>query len=329
MLMILAGDVGGTKTALALCEESADGLRVVREATFASQEHASLENVLAAFLKDATAPPLRAGCFGVAGPVLDGTSHITNLSWVLEEGSLAEAIAAPRVKLLNDLEAAAYGMLHLQPGEFSVLHAGSSPARKGNVAVIAPGTGLGESMLYWDGTVHHPVASEGGHADFAPRTDQEIALLHYLRKQFGSHISYERVLSGHGLYNLYSFLRDSGYAPEPSWVTEQLKSGDPSATITRLGLADEVPLCVATLDLFSSILGAEAGNLALRCMALGGVFIGGGIPPKVLAALQKGGCMRAFVDKGRFNELLQSIEVRVALNPRAPLLGAAHYALRL
>lgn len=327
--MILAGDNGGTKTVLALFDEAADGLRLVRDGTFPSREYASFEAMLAEFLKGETPGAVRVGCFGVAGPVIDGRSHTTNLPWILDEGSVARAIGARRVKLLNDMEAAAYGMLCLKPDEFSVLNAGRSPARQGNVAVIAPGTGLGEAMLYWDGTLHHPIASEGGHADFAPHTEQETALLQYLRSRFGGHISYERVLSGPGFYNIYTFLRDSGHAPEPSWLSEQLRSGDPNATITRIGLAGADPLCVATLDVFSSILGAEAGNIALRCLAFGGVFIGGGIAPQMIAALQKGGCTRAFADKGRLSELVQGIDLRVALNPRTPLLGAAHYALRL
>jgi glucokinase len=197
------------------------------------------------------------------------------------------------------------------------------------VAVIAAGTGLGEAMLYWDGQHHHPLASEGGHADFAPQTDQEIELLKYLRAKCGGHVSYERVLSGPGFSNVYTFLRDRGYYPEPPWLAEKLQGGNPNVIITQLGLAGEDPLCVATLDLFCTLYGAEAGNLALKCVAVGGVFVGGGIAPKILPALQKGGFLRGFTDKGRFSELVKSIEVSVALNPRAPLLGAAHFARRL
>jgi glucokinase len=220
-------------------------------------------------------------------------------------------------------------MLHLRPDELSLLSAGAKPKRKGNVAVIAAGTGLGEAMLFWDGSQYCPVASEGGHADFAPRTDQEIELLRYLRTQYGGHVSYERVLSGPGFFNLYAFLRDSGYAPEPDWLKERLRSGDPSATITQVGLAGDDPLCSATLDLFAAIYGAEAGNLALKCLAVGGVYVGGGIAPKILDKLKDGAFFRAFTDKGRFSSLMKSIEVSVALNPRAPLIGAAHFARRV
>jgi glucokinase len=327
--MILAGDIGGTKTVIALYDASGGTLRQLRSVTFKSQDYPSLELILAAFLKNNPGLSLRSGCFGVAGPVIDGKSHTTNLPWHLDEQTLARALNVPRVKLLNDLEAAAYGMLHLSSEELCVLNPGNRPGRRGHVAVIAAGTGLGEAMLYWDGQRHHPLASEGGHADFAPRTDQEIELLRYLRTQLSGHISFERVLSGPGFYHIYCFLRDRGYAPEPPWLAEKLRGIDPNPLITQLGLAGEVPLCFATLELFSSIYGAEAGNLALKCVATGGVFVGGGIAPKILPALQSGGFMRAFMEKGRLSELLRTIEVSVALNPAAPLLGAAHYALQL
>ncbi len=329
--MILAGDIGGTKTVVALFEEAGrDELRLVRDATFPSKEHGSFEEILAKFLKEErTKPTPRAGCFGVAGAVIEGKCRTTNLPWQLDERDLARAIGAPSAKLLNDLEAAAYGMLYLRPDELCVLNPGVQPKRKGNVAVIAAGTGLGEAMLYWDGQRHNPLASEGGHADFAPQSDPEIELLRYLRDQLGGHVSFERVLSGPGYMNIYTFLRDKGYHPEPPWLAEKLKSGIPSATITQLGLAGEDPLCVATNEMFSTLYGAEAGNLALKCVAVGGVYVGGGIAPKMLPALQNGSFLRGFTNKGRFAELMKSIEVNVALNPRAPLIGAAHYGLRL
>jgi glucokinase len=327
--MILAGDIGGTKTVIAQYDASGGTLRQLRTAHFRSSDYPSLEVILQAFRKDSPGPSLRAGCFGVPGPVIDGKSDTTNLPWHLDEQTLARALGIRRVKLLNDLEATAYGMLHLSPEELCVLNRGTRPGRKGHVAVIAAGTGLGEAMLYWDGQRHHPLASEGGHADFAPRNDQEIELLRYLRSQLGGHISFERVLSGPGFYHVYCFLRDRGYAPELPWLAEKLQGIDPNPLITQLGLAGEVPLCVATLELFSTIYGAEAGNLALKCVATGGVFVGGGIAPKILAALQSGGFMRAFTEKGRLSELLKTMEVSVALNPDTPLLGAAHYALQL
>jgi len=327
--MILAGDIGGTKTILALFEESDGALTLVRDRTFSSRDYGSLEEIVSQFLKDERGLVLRAGCFGVAGAVIDERSRTTNLPWELDEEKLADAILAPRVKLLNDLEATAYGVLHLKGDQLGLVNAGAKPKRKGNVAVIAAGTGLGEAMLYWDGSRYHPIASEGGHADFAPRTDQEIDLLRYLRARFGGHVSYERVLSGPGVYTIYSFLRDSGYAPEPDWLKERLTRGDPSATISQLGLAGENALCSATLDLFAAVYGAEAGNLALKCLAVGGVYVGGGIAPKILDKLKDGTFVRGFTDKGRFSGLMESMEIRVVLNPRTALIGAAHFALHL
>ena len=327
--MILAGDIGGTKTVVAIFEHTGGGLRLVRDATFKSKEHPTLEGILGEFLKGESGLKLDAGCFGVAGAVIDGKCRTTNLPWQLDEVTLARAIGAPRAKLLNDLEAAAFGMLFLRPDELKVLNAGVQPKRNGNVAVVAAGTGLGEAMLYWDGQKHHPIASEGGHADFAPRNDLEIEMFNYLRPKFDGHVSYERILSGPGFDNVYAFLRDSGHYPETPELREKYKGGDPTVIATQLGLRREDPLCTATVDLFSEIYGAEAGNLALKCVAVGGVYVGGGIAPKMLVALENGSFMRGFTDKGRFSSLMRTMPVSVSLNPRAPLIGAANFALRL
>jgi glucokinase len=326
--MILAGDVGGTKTVIAHYDESGSALREVRVATFMSRDHQSLQGILEAYLKDGPRLSLRAACFGVAGTVIDGKCHTTNLPWELDEQELAQAIGASRVKLLNDLEAAGYGMLHLSADEMCVLNRGSHNGRAGHAAVIAAGTGLGEAILCWDGQRYHPMASEGGHVDFAPRTDQEIELLRYLRAKVGGRVSFERVLSGPGFYDVYCFLRDTGHASEPRVLAEKLRGVDPDPIITQLGLAGEDPLCVATLELFSTLYGVEAGNLALKCLPTR-VFVGGGIAPKILPVLQGGSFMRGFTDKGRFTGLMKSIEVSVALNPAAPLIGAAYYALKM
>ena len=324
--MILAGDIGGTKTVIGLFEDTGGHLKAVREETFPSQSHGSLQEILERFLDSASRPPLRTACFGVAGPVVEGRSKITNLPWELDERTLASALQVPRAKLLNDLEAAAFGMLYLDPIDLRLLQPGLT--REGNIAVIAAGTGLGEAILYWDGERHHPLASEGGHSDFAPQSGIEVELLIYLRREFG-HVSYERVLSGPGLLNIYNFLRESGFALEPEWLRSQIAQGDPGAMVAQLGLAREHPLCTRALDLFTSVYGAEAGNLALKALTVGGVYVGGGIAPKILAKLQDGTFAHAFNDKGRFAELMRSIEVKVALNPRAPLIGAANYAFRL
>ncbi|HEV8440898.1 MAG TPA: glucokinase [Methylomirabilota bacterium] len=319
--MILAGDVGGTKTALALFESAGDGLAVVNEATLQSQEFPSLEAVLGRFLDSCGRPPLEAACFGVAGAVVGGRSRITNLPWDLEEAALARAIGVARVKLLNDLEAAAHGVLSLPADGFTTLQAGRP--RPGHRVLIAAGTGLGEAILAWDGVRHIVVSSEGGHTDFAPRSEREIELLRFLRRRF-DHVSYERVLSGPGLHEIYRFLRASGRAP--AWLDEKLAGGDPSAVISAVALSGDDPVCVEALDLFVSVYGAEAGNLALKALAIGGVYVGGGIAPKIRPKLEDGRFLTAFRDKGRFSPLMAAIPVALVVEPRAALLGAARVA---
>lgn len=317
--MILAGDVGGTKTLLALFDASGGALR---EKIYPSAEFGSLAEILHRFLGEGPSGALEAACFAVAGPVIEGRSRPTNLPWELDEPALAEVLGA-RVKLVNDLEGAAHGLLTLGPDDLVLLQPGVQ--RRGNIAVIAAGTGLGEAILVRAGEGYHVVASEGGHADFAPRSDLEAALLGSLRREFG-HVSYERLLSGPGLQNIYRFLRDSGVAPEPGWLRDRLAEEDPSAVISEVGLAAGHPLCSQALDLFVSIYAAEAGNLALKALALGGVYVAGGIAPKILPKLRDGAFTRAFADKGRLADLMRSLPVRVVLNPHVALLGAARVA---
>jgi glucokinase len=328
--MFLAGDLGGTKTLLAEYVLDGDGLREVSRQKYTSRSDPSFDDILADFL-NGRSEALASACFGVAGTVVQGRSHATNLPWSLGEQQLAEKIGVPRVKLLNDLEATALGMLVLPAGSLTAL-AGPAPtgqARAGNVGVIAAGTGLGEAMLYWDGKYHHAVASEGGHADFAPTSDREVELWRYLRGRFGEHVSYERVLSGPGLKNIYDFLKDDDPAAEPSWLTEELNKADASAVIASHGLKGDVPICLEALAIFVVVYGAAAGNLALRYVATGGVFLAGGIAPKILPALQSNAFLASFRAKGRLSSLLDQIPVFVSLEPSAALLGAAHYATRL
>src|SRR5262249_49398666 len=272
-------------------------------------------------LKTGPRLPVRAGCFGVAGTGVGGESGNTNLPWGGGERELAGGTDAPRGKVVNHLEGAGHGRLHRPGADMCVLNPGHQPERKGHAAVIAAGTGLGEAILCWDGQRYIAMASEGGHVDFAPRTDQEIELLRYLRAKVGGRVSIERVLSGPGFYDMYCFLRDSGHASEPRALAERLRGGDPDPIITQLGLAGEDQLCVATLELFSTLYGVEAGNLALKCLPTR-VFVGGGIAPKILPVLQGGSFLRGFTDKGRFAGLMKTMEVSVALNPAAPLIGA-------
>lgn len=331
--MILAGDIGGTKTVLALCEAvptpGASGsfaLSVADEHVYPCADFASLEAVLDAFVPTIAPHVLTAACFGVAGPVVDGSAKITNLPWRIDAAALRDKLAVP-VSLINDLQATALGALALPATAFAVLQPAAPSAPIGaTIAVIAPGTGLGESVLVHDGEHYRALPSEGGHADFAPGTDDEIALLHYLRGLHGHHISYERVLSGAGIGDLYGFVRASGGPPEPGWLTAELAVGDRNATISRIALAGRDPACVRALDMFVEILGAEAGNLALRGLATGGVVIGGGIPPKILPALQHRRFLDRFTAKGRFTAWAAGLAVRVTLEPRAALFGAAHHA---
>ncbi len=328
--LLLAGDIGGTKTILALFEVRAGGLARVGEERFASQGYARFDDLLGEFRERVALPELAAACLDVAGPVIDGRCRPTNLPWLLDERELIETLGCRRVKLLNDLEATAFGMLHLPAGELVSLNEGLRPPRHGNVAVIAAGTGLGEAYLYWDGMRHHPIATEGGHADFAPRTDEEVELLRYLRAKLGGRVSCERVLSGPGIAEIYAFLRDTGRYQEPSWLAERLAAAeDPSALVSEVAHDEREPLCVATLELFAGLYGAEAGNMALRALTYGGVYVGGGIAPKNLEFLAGGAFLRGFTDKGRFEDLMRSIDVRVSTNPRVALIGSAHYALRL
>jgi glucokinase len=324
MKTTLAGDIGGTKTVLALCEVDAGGApRVVREAQFPCERYASLEAILDEFL---AAPVALAGaCFGVAGPVTGGAAKITNLPWTIEERALSARLGGAPVALINDLQATALGALVLPPAAFTTLQEPAGPpAPHATVAVIAPGTGLGEAVLVSDGVRYRALPTEAGHADFAPGTDEEIELLRFLRGRYGGHVSVERVLSGHGIGDLYDFVRAArGEAgPDPA----SLGAGDRNAAISGAALAGTDADCVHALALFAALLGAEAGNLALRTLALGGVVIGGGIPPKILPLLETGALIARFNDKGRFRRLTSTLAVRVMREPRAALLGAAHHA---
>ena len=321
--MILAGDIGGTKTNLAVF---ADGQRLgsaIAEEKFASTEHATLDEIVKEFV---TRHGLRvdAACFGVAGPVKDGRCVATNLPWVVDSEVLSHELGGVKTWLINDLEANAYGIAVLEPRELVVLNPGATDAR-GNAAIIAAGTGLGEAGLYWDGRDHVPFACEGGHADFSPRTPVEVELLTWLRGRF-EHVSWERVVSGPGLVNVYQFLRDVKHLDEPEWLRDALGTGDPGAVISRAAEAGRSPLCAQALDLFVGLYGAEAGNLALKLMATGGVYVGGGIAPKNLQWLHRGAFLAAFLAKGRMRGLLEAMPVRIILSDRTALLGAARCA---
>ena len=323
--LILAGDVGGTKTQLGLFKHSAGALELVREHRYATADFGSLEAVCADFL--GASATVNAACLGVPGPVIDGNAHASNVAWKLSSATLSHALKNVPVRLMNDLTATAYGMVHLMPAEFAVLHRAEDPPAHGNIAVVAAGTGLGEAALVWEGdeNKYHAVASEGGHSDFAPHGGEQIELLRFLTGEFG-HVSYERVLSGPGLWNIYRFLRRESRAEEPGWLRDEIAKGDHAAAVSEAAIAGRDPVCVHALTMFCDIYGSEAANLALKVLALGGVYLGGGIAPKILPMLTNGAFVKGFLAKGRLNEILRRIEVRVSLNPAAGLLGAAHYA---
>ncbi len=352
--MILAGDIGGTKTNLALFDWTRERVEPTRARSFHSGDYKSLEEIIQEFL----APPqpakageteeadeakpdaatsegvpseeplkLAAACFGVAGPVIDNQCRTTNLPWIVDGAAIAKQFDIPKVRLLNDLEATAYGILLLRPDEVHVLNAGTPPKKRQALALIAAGTGLGEAILFWDEQRYVPMPSEGGHADFAPNSDNEIELLRHLRRSY-LHVSYERVLSGPGLYAIYEYLRDAK-KNEPTWLAEKIKVGDPAAVIAEAGLKGQADIAKQTLDLFASIYGAEAGNLALKALALDGLYVGGGIAPKVLAKLKDGTFMKAFTNKGRYKRLMSGIPVKVVMNDKTALLGAASVAAEL
>ena len=318
--MVLAGDIGGTNTRLAFFQVENHRLRLVSEAVFPSRKYQNLQQIIGEFSSSQNYRA-EAACFGIAGPVNNGVVQTPNLPWTVVASTIANEIGLTYVQLLNDLEANAHGIELLSASDTICIQAGSAEAT-GNRAVISAGTGLGEAGLFWDGQKHLVFASEGGHGDFAPRNDLELELLRYLERQF-EHVSYERVLSGPGLVNVYSFLRDTGRAEEPDWLRLEMQTSNPAAVISSAALAGNNPLCQKALDLFVSIYGAEAGNLGLRFMARGGVFLGGGIAPKIAPKLVSALFMESFTAKGRMSSLLQAMPVYIITNEKTALLGAA------
>jgi glucokinase len=322
--LVLAGDIGGTKTHLALFSVLGKKLRVESEKRFPSRYYSGLVPVLQEFLAGRR-PALEAACFGIAGAVVDGKVTTPNLPWMVDVEELRRVLKLPATTLLNDLEAAAHGLFTLDDDEFLTLNEGTM-RHAGNKALIAAGTGLGQAILYDDGHHFRPLASEGGHGDFAPRSEIEVELWRYLSARFG-HVSYERVVSGPGLVNIYRFLKEVRGMAEPAALAEKFAAGeDAGAVISKAALAHEFEICVQALDMFTAAYGAEAGNLALRAKSVRGLYIGGGIAPKIAAKLRDGVFMRAFTDKGRYTDLLKAVPVQVVLNEEAALRGAGYYA---
>ncbi|MDD5299850.1 MAG: glucokinase [Gallionella sp.] len=325
MKQFLAGDIGGTKTRLAVVEVSGTRVRVAHEAAYPSRDYAAFETLLGDFLSGSETPALAA--FGIAGPVQGRVVQTTNLPWRIDADALQRQFGFARCTLLNDLEATAYGLPALGAEDLLTLQAGA-PGASGNAAVIAAGTGLGEAGLFWDGQHHQPFATEGGHASFSPSDEIEIAFLRHLQQQH-RHVSWERVVSGMGLVSLHEFLCLHHAVAAPQWLREEMHSGDAAAAISAAALSGRDEICVETLARFVRLYGAEAGNLALKVMSRGGLYLGGGIAPKILPLLQIGAFLDAFLNKGRMRPLLEAMPVRVILNDRAALFGPALRAAQL
>ena len=322
---VLAGDIGGTKTNLGLFSMGRHRPRLETMETFLSRDYPNLERIINLFV-DKQKRQVMSACFGIAGPVVEGRSKVTNLPWVISERRIKERFSLPRVCLINDLAATALAIPILSRSELYPLNTRRRESGK-NIAIIAPGTGLGVSLAVFQGGEYVPIPSEGGHVDFAPRNDEEIGLWRYLNRRYG-HVSIERVLSGPGLYGIYSWLKASMNYKEPAYLKKMIGDMDPAKAVTDAAIAHNNAVCTKALTLFVSVLGAVSGNLVLTGMATGGVYLGGGIPPKILPAIKDGAFINAFTDKGRFKELLEKIPVRVILNEKAALLGAAYCAIK-
>lgn len=325
--MLLAGDIGGTKTHLAIFSSPGELRTPVVEKTFPSARYASLEVMVKEFLTQVDVQVDRA-CFGVAGPIMNGKAKITNLPWVMDEEEMQKSLGIPKICLLNDLSAMAYGVPLLEEQDIYTLNAGT-PQPGGTIAVVAPGTGLGEAFLVHNGSRYIAHPSEGGHADFAPLNERELDLLRFMLQR-SAHVSYEHVCSGIGLPNLYAFLQSTGAYEEPDWLSDQLSLvSDHTPTIVKGAVESAVPICIETLKTFVSILGAEAGNMALKVLSSGGVYIGGGLPPRFLSFFTDGSFMQAFLAKGRMGQMLSRYPVYIILYPNVALIGAAAHGFTL
>ncbi len=326
--MILAGDIGGTNTRLALVQaDDSASLRIDTEETFPSTRYDGLHQIVEQFLSRHQVTP-ESACFGVAGPVKDGRCETMNLTWVVDQHELTKAMQVERVAVINDLAANAFGISCLTPEDLDTINPGS-PNASGHAVVVSPGTGLGEAGMFWDGKQYHPIPTEGGHTDFAPRNKLELELAAFLLDEH-EHLSYERIVSGPGLVNVYRFLRDTGRGDEPDWLAREIAENDPAATISAAALAGRSSLCEQALDLFIELFGAEAGNMMLSYMATGGVWLGGGIVVKILDRIKSTTrFMSGFTSKGRLSDLMNEVPVRVILNDKTALLGAAKHAFDL
>jgi glucokinase len=328
--MLLAGDIGGTKTALALYEKSSNPANPLVQETFQSSRYDSLEAIIRKFLQSHDQYRVELAVFGVAGPVVAGKSALPNLPWVIEESNLLNTFNFETTKVINDLEAIGHAVPVLEDRDLATVKVGE-PVPYGNIAVVAPGTGLGETFLNWHGDRYIVHPSEGGHADFAPVDEFQTGLLDYLLDRF-DHVSCERVCSGTGIPNIYAYIKEAELAEEPEWLARELEDADDPNAVIFGNAADErqaCRICTLTAETFVSILAAEAGNMVLRCMATGGMFLGGGIPPRILSLLRRPNFQHWFTRKGRLSHLPERTPVKVIMHRRTALVGAASFAFQL
>jgi glucokinase len=325
--MLLAGDIGGTKTVLALISEEKGARQPLHEARFSSDDYDSLEAIVSDFLETTKAVVTRAS-FGVAGPVVDGRAQITNLPWLVDTAVLRQQFNIPAIRLLNDLEAIATAVPHLESSDLVTLNEGTRKPY-GAIGIVAPGTGLGEAFLVWNGRSYESYPSEGGHTAFGPTSDEQIELLRYMRRRY-HHVSYERICSGVGIPNIYAYFRDSGRYHEPHWLKTELEAAeDATPVIVNAAIERKADICVATLDLFMEVLGDEAGNMTLTVLATGGLYLGGGIPPRILPQLRGSNFLQAFQNKGRFSEMMAQVPIYVITNAQAGLYGAIYAGMEV
>jgi len=320
--VILAGDIGGTKANILLSRFSANGLETIKESRFVSKDYLTIHDILSQFLQGQPQPDKI--CFSVAGPVLDGKVKFTNLSWQIDSEEISQHFGGIPVAILNDLELTAYGLAGLRKDELSTLCKGTNET-SGNIAILAAGTGLGEAGLYFDGKQYHPFATEGGHCDFAPRTPRDIDVLTFLLKRH-EHVSWERLLSGNGIFTIWQFLTEVEKKSSPAWLLQQMENTDPAPVISKAALESTCPVCIETIEMFNRYLAVEAVNLILKLKSTGGLYLAGGIAPKLLPLLNPATWKEAFEKSGRMRKLLDEVSVYVVLNQKAPLLGASYYA---
>ena len=323
--IVLAADIGGTKTNLGLFRCENENMEVIKESTYSSKEYTSFLQIVQAFLKETGSEAPDRICIGVAGPVINYKVETTNLPWNLHGNALMNELQVKELALINDLEATAYGLSAVKEKDVKLLYPGKRK-QEGNIAIIAPGTGLGEAALFWDGKFHHPFATEGGHCFFAPKTELDVELYFYLQKTHGP-VSWEHVVSGPAIFAVYEFLKNIKKMPETPEIAAQLKEGeDPSEVISKNGIEENCPLCKKTMEIFSRNLAREATNLVLKMKATGGIFLGGGIPPKIIKLLEKPEFYQNFLETDRMEDLIETVPVSIILNSKTALKGAAYYS---